>query len=125
MHKSAFNAVMKAGGWIVAEGSGRSASKHTSQDEAWKETRRLARGAGPEAILRGKDGKGCATDNIWIERFWNSLKYNYIYLNPYDNGLELFDGVQNHIAYYNQKKRQTIKKTPNEEYQESITREAA
>lgn len=58
MHKSAFNTVMKAGGvWIVTEGSGRSASKHTSQDEAWKETRRLARGAGSEAILRGKDGK--------------------------------------------------------------------
>jgi hypothetical protein len=43
----------------------------------------------------------------------------------YDNGLELFDGVQNHIAYYNQKKHQTIKKTPNEAYQESITRKAA
>jgi len=43
---------------------------------------------------------------------------DYIYLNPCDNGLELFDGVQNHIAYYNQKKHQTIKKTPNEAYQE-------
>jgi len=44
--------------------------------------------------------------------FEKSLKYNYIYLNPCDNGLELFDGVQNHIAYYNQKKHQTIKKLP-------------
>lgn len=58
MHKNDFNTVMKSGGiWIVTEGSGRSASKHTSQDEAWKETRRLARGAGTEAILKGKDGK--------------------------------------------------------------------
>jgi putative transposase len=47
------------------------------------------------------DGKGRATDNIWIERFWKSLKYNYIYLNPCDNGLEFFERVQNHIAYYN------------------------
>jgi len=78
-----------------------------------------------EGIRISMDGKGRATDNIWIERFWKSLKYNYIYLNPCDNGLELFDGVQNHIAYYNQKKHQTIKKTPNEAYQESITRKAA
>jgi len=78
-----------------------------------------------EGIRISMDGKGRATDNIWIERFWKSLKYNYIYLNPCDNGLELFDGVQNHIAYYNQKKHQTIKKTRNEAYQESITRKAA
>ena len=78
-----------------------------------------------EGIRISMDGKGRATDNIWIERFWKSLKYNYIYLNPCDNGLELFEGVQNHIAYYNQKKHQSIKKTPNESYQESITKKAA
>lgn len=78
-----------------------------------------------EDIKISMDGKGRATDNIWIERFWKSLKYNYIYLNPCDNGLELFEGVQNHIAYYNQKKHQSIKKTPNESYQESITKKAA
>ena len=27
---------------------------------------------------------GRALDNIWIERFWKSIKYNYIYLNPAD-----------------------------------------
>ncbi|HUW94132.1 MAG TPA: IS3 family transposase [Bacteroidales bacterium] len=78
-----------------------------------------------EGIRISMDGKGRATDNIWIARFWKSLKYNYIYLNPCDNGLELFEGVQNHIAYYNQKKHQSIKKTPNEAFKESITRKAA
>ena len=64
MHKNDFNTVMKAGGiWIVTEGSGRSTSKHTSQDEAWKETRRLARGAGTEAVLKGKDGKVLTRNN--------------------------------------------------------------
>lgn len=71
------------------------------------------------------DGKYGDTDNIWIECYWKSLKYNYIYLNPCDNGLELFEGVQNHIAYYNQKKHQTTKKKPNEAYQESICQQAA
>jgi len=28
------------------------------------------------------DGKGRAKDNIYIERFWRSIKYDYIYLNP-------------------------------------------
>ena len=29
------------------------------------------------------DGKGRATDNIAIERFWRSVKYENIYLNEY------------------------------------------
>jgi len=78
-----------------------------------------------ENIRISMDGKGRATDNAWIERFWKSLKYNYIYLNPCDNGLELFEGVQNHIAYYNQKRHQSIKKSPDESYQESISKMAA
>lgn len=78
-----------------------------------------------QEIKISMDGKGRATDNIWIERFWKSLKYNYIYLNPCDNGLELFEGVRDYIEYYNQKRHQTIKKTPNEAYQESISKQAA
>lgn len=78
-----------------------------------------------ENIRISMDGKGRATDNVWIERFWKSLKYDYIYINPCDNGLELFEGVLNHIEYYNQKKHQSIKKSPNESYHESITKKAA
>ena len=71
------------------------------------------------------DGKGRATDNTWIERFWKSLKYNYVYLNPCDTGLELFEGVQTYIAYYHQKKHQGIKMTPDEAYRKSIEKNAA
>jgi putative transposase len=60
-------------------------------------------------ILISMDGKGRALDNIWIERFWKSIKYNHIYLNPADDGLELYEGVQDHIAYYNNKTHQTTK----------------
>ena len=65
------------------------------------------------------DGKGRALDNIWIERFWKSIKYNYIYLNPAEDGFELYAGVQNHIAYYNDKTHHTTKQTPNNRYLES------
>lgn len=71
------------------------------------------------------DGKGRATDNIWIERFWKSLKHDYIYLNPCDDGFELYGGVQSHIEYYNQRTHHTTKQKPNNRYMESINKKAA
>jgi len=71
------------------------------------------------------DGKGRATDNTWIERFWKTLKYDYVYLNPADNGMELYEGIQTHIQYYNQKKHQTIQTSPDQAYIQSIQRKAA
>ncbi len=48
----------KDGGWSVKRsGTSRAASVHNTQAEAWKEARRLARGAASEAFLKGKDGK--------------------------------------------------------------------
>jgi len=78
-----------------------------------------------EKIRISMDGKGRATDNAWIERFWKSLKYNYVYLNPCDTGLELFEGVQTYIEYYHQKKHQGIKMTPEKAYTESMNKKAA
>lgn len=45
------------------------------------------------------DGKGRALDNVFIERFWRSLKQGYIYLNPTNGGMELFQGVKNMSNY--------------------------
>lgn len=47
------------------------------------------------------DGKGRYADNIWIERFWRTIKYDYIYINPMDDGLELYAGIKQYIGYYN------------------------
>ncbi len=69
-----------------------------------------------EGIQISMDGKGRALDNIWIERFWKSIKYDYIYLNPADDGFELYEGVQNHIAYYNDKTHHTTRQKPNDRY---------
>jgi putative transposase len=73
-----------------------------------------------QEIQISMDGKGRALDNVWIERFWKSIKYDYIYLNPADDGFELYEGVQNHINYYNDKMHHTTKQKPNERYQQSI-----
>lgn len=52
-------------------------------------------------ILVSMDGKGRAIDNIFIERFWRSVKYDYVYLHPANDGLELYQGLKEYIKYYN------------------------
>lgn len=73
-----------------------------------------------QQIKISMDGKGRALDNVWIERFWKSLKYDYIYLNPAEDGFELYEGVQNHIGYYHDKIHQTTCETPNNRYKKSM-----
>ncbi len=53
------------------------------------------------------DGKGRVLDNIYIERFWRSLKYGKIYLNPPNGGLDLYQKVKEYIEFYNTKRRHT------------------
>lgn len=55
----------------------------------------------PVQIKISMDGKGRAIDNIFIERFWRSLKYEHVYLNPVDNGLDLHNGIYKWMNFYN------------------------
>lgn len=50
------------------------------------------------------DGKGRATDNIAIERFWRSAKYENIYLQEYQTIRELKNGVNEYVEFYNHKR---------------------
>ena len=50
------------------------------------------------------DGKGRATDNIFIERLWRSLKQEYVYLNPQEDGLSLYQGIKKWFDFYNYKR---------------------
>ena len=56
------------------------------------------------------DGKGRATDNAFIERFFGTLKRKHIYLNPAENGLELYSGVAKFIEKYNRRNHQGIER---------------
>ena len=63
------------------------------------------------------DGKGRATDNAIIERWFRTLKQKYIYLNPPETGLTLFHGVRTFVDKYNQRRHQGInRKKPMELY---------
>ena len=64
------------------------------------------------------DGKGRSIDNICIERFWRTIKYEEIYLNDYKSMNELRYSIKNYIEKYNTKRlHSTIgNRTPNEVY---------
>ena len=47
------------------------------------------------------DGKFRVIDSIYIELLWRSVKYDYVYLNPIKNGLELYQGLKEYFNYYN------------------------
>jgi len=67
------------------------------------------------------DGKGRAIDNIFIERFWRTVKQDYVYLHPATNGSELYSGLKSFILYYNtQKTHQGIGRvTPEKLYRQA------
>ncbi len=47
------------------------------------------------------DGKGRALDNVFVERLWRSVKYENVYLNVYENGLTLWEGLSDYFGFYN------------------------
>ena len=54
-----------------------------------------------KGIIISMDGKGRATDNICIERFWRSAKCERIYLNEYRGIIDLKDDISDYIKFYN------------------------
>lgn len=70
------------------------------------------------SISISMDGRGRAYDNIFIERFWRTLKYEWLYMNSYDSIRELKAGLRSYIEFYNSKRiHQSLGyKTPDEVY---------
>jgi len=68
------------------------------------------------------DGKGRATDNICIERFWRSIKYEEIYLNDYKSMNELRYSINRYMEKYNSRRLHSAigNKTPNEVYFKAV-----
>jgi putative transposase len=65
------------------------------------------------------DGRGRCKDNIWIERFWRTLKQDHIYIHPADSVTELRSGITGYLDYYNNERpHETLGKAicPNECY---------
>jgi putative transposase len=58
-------------------------------------------------VLAGKgisismDGRGRALDNVFIERLWRNVKYEYVYLHAPCDGRELWEGIHDYFTRYN------------------------
>jgi len=50
------------------------------------------------------DGRGRVQDNIFIERLWWTIKYQYLYLWTFDNGTQLRQGLSQWFQQYNQER---------------------
>ena len=74
-------------------------------------------------IVISMDGKGRATDNICIERFWRSAKVERIYLNEYNSIKELKDDIRDYMEFYNYRRfHETLEyKKPMSTYLNSLT----
>lgn len=58
-----------------------------------------------QGIKLSMDGKGRAIDNAFIERLWRSVKYEKLFLNPPNDGLDLYLSLAQYFNYYNTQRR--------------------
>jgi putative transposase len=73
------------------------------------------------------DGRGRCMDNIFVERLWWTVKYHYLHLHSFENGLELRKGLRSWFEYYNRERtHQSLKRmTPDECYFKEQEKQAA
>jgi putative transposase len=57
-----------------------------------------------EGIKISMDGKGRWCDNVFVERFWRSIKYEEIYLHAYDTVSEARSGISRYIQFFNNRR---------------------
>jgi putative transposase len=50
------------------------------------------------------DGKGRWVDNVFIERFWRTLKWEETYLKRYSDVREMVAGLEAYMTFYNQER---------------------
>lgn len=76
-------------------------------------------------IEASMDGKGRALDNVYIERYFRTLKYEDIYLNNYETIQEARIGILNFTRFYNTERFHSSldNKTPDEVYFNNTTTE--
>jgi len=55
-------------------------------------------------IKPSMDGRGRALDNVFVERWWRSVKYENIFVKEYQNGLELHQGLGEYFTHYNERR---------------------
>ncbi len=78
-------------------------------------------------IAISMDGKGAWRDNVVVERFWRSIKYEEVYLRAYDSAPEAKRFIGRYVTFYNQQRPHSTldSRTPDAVYFNQPTQEAA
>jgi len=50
------------------------------------------------------DGRGRALDNVFVERLWRTVKYEYVFLHSQETVKELHDGLKEYFEFYNNRR---------------------
>jgi putative transposase len=50
------------------------------------------------------DGKGAWRDNVFVERFRKTIKYEEVYLHAYDTVADARNGLARYIDFYNRRR---------------------
>jgi putative transposase len=64
------------------------------------------------------DGKGRWADNVFVERFWRSIKYEEVYLHAYESVSAARSGIGRYIEFFNQQRPHSSlnRQTPDQVY---------
>ena len=76
-----------------------------------------------EKIAISMDGKGAWRDNVFVERFWRSTKYEEVYLKAYDDVPDARRSLGCYIDFYNGRRPHTAldRRTPDQAYFNPLT----
>jgi putative transposase len=68
------------------------------------------------------DGKGSWRDNVFIERFWRTVKYEEVYLKAYESVAEARSSIGRYLEFYNGRRPHSAldRRTPDQAYYDSL-----
>jgi putative transposase len=73
-------------------------------------------------ITISMDGKGAWRDNVFVERFWRTLKYEEVYLKAYESVAEARSSIGCYLEFYNTRRPHSAldRRTPDQAYYGSL-----
>ena len=73
-------------------------------------------------IAISMDGKGSWRDNVFIERFWRTVKYEEVYIRAYDSVAEARSSIGRYLEFYNGRRPHSAldRRTPDQAYYDSL-----
>ena len=74
------------------------------------------------SIAISMDGKGSWRDNVFIERFWRTVKYEEVYLKAYESVAEARSSIGRYLEFYNGRRPHSAldRRTPDQAYYDSL-----